>query len=455
MSAKNNTMSERKKAEGVSRRDFIKATGAGVMIAGLGANIIIPGKARAGRKKLKIFKFDWNRLMPTFEKWFQKTYVKEWGEKNDTEVTIDTGSSDFFAILGVASQKGHDLFQFLWLPPAAYEEQVIDHREIYEECKRKYGKPIDLATRSTYNPKTKKYFAFSPSFTPQFVNYRKDLWDEIDVFPDTWDDVRTGGRKIKKKHGNLVGISLGKDPDSENAVQAIMYSFGASVQDQAGNVILNSKETLEAVKFVKALYEEAMDPVMLFWDHASNNDSMLSGEGSLTLNPVTITREAERENSEISKKIQLAKIPQGPFRRIGPTSFPAYVIWKFAENIEGAKKFLLDFVDNFQKAFLASEFNLFPCFPKAVPDLKVLIANDPKGHPPTKYRIMEDALGWTTNLGYPGYTNAAIDEISGRNVISEMFAKAARGDLKPEDAIKEAEVHCNRIFAEWKEKGLI
>ena len=28
------------------------------------------------------------------------------------------------------------------------------------------GRPIDLAIKSTYNPKTKKYFAFSPSFTP-------------------------------------------------------------------------------------------------------------------------------------------------------------------------------------------------------------------------------------------------------------------------------------------------
>jgi hypothetical protein len=29
----------------------------------------------------------------------------------------------------------------------------------YAACEKKHGKPIDLAVRSTYNPKTQKYFA--------------------------------------------------------------------------------------------------------------------------------------------------------------------------------------------------------------------------------------------------------------------------------------------------------
>lgn len=48
----------------------------------------------------------------------------------------------------VSAQKGHDLFMFLW-PPPAFEEQVIDMREVYEEAERKYGKPINLAIKST------------------------------------------------------------------------------------------------------------------------------------------------------------------------------------------------------------------------------------------------------------------------------------------------------------------
>ena len=75
--------------------------------------------------------------------------------------------------------------------------------------------------------------------------------------------------------------------------------------------------------------------------------------------------------------------------------------------------------------------------------------------PPDKYKVLGDALDWTTNVGYPGYTNAAIDEIWGRYVIPVMFRKAATGEAAPEDAIKEAEVKCKGIFSAWREKGLL
>lgn len=46
-------MAEKNK-RGISRRDFMKAAGVGALAAGLGANIIIPGRARAAKKTLMI-----------------------------------------------------------------------------------------------------------------------------------------------------------------------------------------------------------------------------------------------------------------------------------------------------------------------------------------------------------------------------------------------------------------
>jgi multiple sugar transport system substrate-binding protein len=62
---------------------------------------------------------------------------------------------------------------------------------------------------------------------------------------------------------------------------------------------------------------------------------------------------------------------------------------------------------------------------------------------------------WATNVGYPGYANAAIDEIFGTWVVNVMFAKAASGSATPEDALHEAEAAAKRIFAKWKDKGLV
>ena len=446
---------EGRKSGTISRRSFLKVAATGAVAAGIGANIIVPGRARAA-KTLKILQ--WNHFVPGYDKWFNNTYVKEWGEKNSTEVIVDNiglAGLNARAAAEVSAQKGHDLFMFLW-PPPVFEEQVIDHKEIYEECERKFGKPISLAIKSTYNPKTKKYYGFSDSFVPDPVNYRKDLWDDIGMLPDSWDNIRVGGSRIKRKHRIPVGVGLSAELDTGMAMRAIMYAWGASEQDEAGNLVLNSKQTLDAVKFVKALFQEAMTPEVLAWDASSNNRQMLAGKSSLVLNAISVTRTGENDKLPIHEKIALAKAAKGPVRRIGLEHvMDVYSIWKFAENIDGAKQFLVDYVGNFRKGFLASEFYNFPCFPNTVPDLQKLIANDPKAKPATKYKVLEDVLNWATNVGYPGYANAAIDEVFSTWVINTMFAEAATGYESPEDAVKKAEEKCKRIWAKWKDRGLI
>src|SRR5262249_48648367 len=218
----------------------------------------------------------------------------------------------------------------------------------------KLGKPIDLCVKSTYNPKTKKYYAFSPSFTPDPVNYRQDLFGQVGLpnCPTSWEEVRTAGAKIKKQFGNPVGIGLANEIDTAMAMRTIMYSFGAHEQDAEGHLTLSSKQTLDAIKFVKAMFQETMTDEVFTWDASSNNQAMLAGKISLAINAISITRTAEKENPEISAKIQLTKALKGPVRAIGLEHvMQCYVVWKFAENIEGAKKFLLDYTTNFRQAF--------------------------------------------------------------------------------------------------------
>ena len=441
----------------VSRRTFLRTTGAGALATGVGP-LVLPGRASAQRKKLRILQ--WVHFVPAYDEWFNKQYAKEWGDKNNTDVTVDNiGIAGIGprATAEVSAQKGHDLFLLNW-PPPTFEEQVVDMKEVYQELERKFGKPIDLAVKSTYNPKTKKYFAFSPSFTPDPVNYRQDLFAQVGMpnGPRTWDEVRIKGAEIKKKFGNPVGVGLANEIDTGMAMRTIMYAWGSGVQDDNHNLVLNSKQTLDAIKFVKALFQEAMTPEVFTWDASSNNRAMIAGRVSLALNAISITRTAEKDNPDISKKIQLTKALRGPVRAIGLEHvMQCYVVWKFAENIEGAKKFLVDYVTDFRKAFVAGKFYDFPCFAKTVPDLQQLIANDPTAHPPEKYKVLDDVLDWATNVGYPGYANAAIDEIFNTWVVNVMFAKAASGSATPEEALSEAEAACKRVFAKWKERGLV
>ena len=55
--------------------------------------------------------------------------------------------------------------------------------------------------------------------------YRKSLWDEIGMKPDTWDNVRIGGAKLKAK-GHPVGISLGHSNDPNTTWRGLLWSYG-------------------------------------------------------------------------------------------------------------------------------------------------------------------------------------------------------------------------------------
>ncbi len=442
------------KDNSVSRRRFLKTTAATALVLGTGPAIVIPGRAQ--QKTLKILK--WKHFVPVYDRWFNDMLVKEWGEKNGTNVIVESiglGDLSSRATAEAKAQKGHDLVLLL-TPAPVYEDSVIDHREIFEESVRRYGNALDSAYKSCYNPKTRKYFSFCTGLLPALLTYRKDLWDAAGSAPDTWDDVRRGGRQIKLLHDQPVGISLAPEHNSDHSLRAIMYSFGSSVQDSAGNPSLKSKETLKAIKYVKALFEEAMPEDVLNWNAVSNNRFMLSAEGCLTLDTISIVRAAEKKEMPAGTNLRLAKLPQGPAGRHGPAfGVDAYIIWKFADNVEGAKQFLVDFIGRSRMAVVASGFQHMPSFPNAVPDLEKLVTGDSSAAAPDQYRLLTDVSDWVTNVGYPGFANAAIGEVLNTHLIPTMFAQAATGKLTPDEALTQADQKVKRIFQRWKGQGKV
>ena len=439
-------------SRGLSRRTVLAGTGALGIATALGT----PGRARAaGRKRLRILQ--WSHFVPGYDRWFD-AWARSWGEQHDTDVTVDhvgVNALNSTAAAEVSAGRGHDLVMFL-RPRPVHEPDVIDHREIVEECQRRYGKPLELAVRSTRNPRTGKFHGFCDMVVPDPINYRSDLWADAGQTPDDWDRVRLGGKAIKARTGIPVGIGLSSEDDSAVALRVLLLSFGGAEQDGNGAPALASKETVEAVKYVTALYREAMTPAVLAWDPSSNNRAMLAGQSSLVMNAISITRSAENDRLPIGSRIALARPPRGPARRIGlPHATSVYVVWKFAENVEGAKAFLVDLVGQSREAFQASESYDFPAFPDRVKDLPALLAKDPKASPPDKYAVLADALDWMTNLGAPGYANAALDDAYGTWVLNTMFARAATGADTAEAAVKQADQKLRQIWQKWQARALL
>jgi multiple sugar transport system substrate-binding protein len=435
----------------LSRRRFVAAAGGAALT--LGSAGLAPRVARAQRKTLRIVQ--WSHFVPGYDAWFDGTFCKAWGEKHDTDVRVDhisIGEINARAAAEVSTQRGHDLFMFL-SPPAAYGKQVIDHAEIYEQVAKKHGRPVDLAHKSTFDPKAKRYFAFSPSYVPDPGHYRQDLWAQVGYprGPDSWDEVRSGARAIRERFGNACGLGLSQELDTNMAVRALLWSFGGSLQDEAGKVVLDSRQTVEALKFMRAIHQESQTPEVFTWDPSSNNRGVLSGKLSYVVNAISIMRTAEKDDPAMARKLQLVRAAKGPVRRMAAEHvMECYVIWKFAENKDAAKQFLVDYVDAFADAFKASELYNLPCFPQTCPDLAQQLARDARASPPDKYAVLATSLDWTANVGYPGYATAAVDEVFNAYLLPTMFATVARGEVSPEDAARTADREAKRLFDKWK-----
>jgi len=284
----------------LTRRTFLK--GAGVATAAAVGPTIIVRSARAKSDTLKIGQ--WTHFVPAFDEWFDKKYCPEWGAKNGVKVVVDHISVNDLrarAAAEVSAKKGHDLFGFLD-PPPAYENVVMPMNDVVTECEQKYGKLVNLAQRATYNPKSKKYFAVSDNWVPDPLHYRKDVWGEIGMKPDTWEHIREGSKKIKDKTGMPAGFGISQELDTNMMLRALLWSYGAQEQDETSTkVMINSKGTVEAIKLMTAIYKESETAEVFTWDPSSNNRFFVSGKGHIIQNAISAIRTLEKQNPELAK----------------------------------------------------------------------------------------------------------------------------------------------------------
>jgi multiple sugar transport system substrate-binding protein len=447
----------------LTRRELLKKAGIGaaaVGVSGVTAPFSFAGPMKYRHRQLKgdLSIIQWVHFVPDYDTWFDNTWVKQWGEKNDVQVKVEHINNtllDTRAAAEVAAQSGHDLFMNLH-PMASYEDQVINHAPVIQEIQRKVGPYGLLGKQSTYNPKTKKYFAVSDNYVPDHVVWRRDLWNGVGEAPFTWDHVRKAAPKLKAA-GHPIGIGQSQELDSNMALLAFMMCFGSFVQSAGHRPVLNSKATIEAVKFMSDIYKSE-DSAIFGWNPASNNNYLYSGTASMILNAISATRTPEDQHLAFADDLAIWPIPIGPHGRLGLEHvMGCYSIWKFAPNKENAQQFLVDLCVNYKQATDASKLYNFPSFPGAYPFKQIRKTAAADTHKPRgKYTILTTiAEKYTHNIGYPGTTNAAMDEVFSKYLIPQMFAQVSQGKMSAADSVRSINSQVKDIYAKWKDRGKI
>jgi multiple sugar transport system substrate-binding protein len=450
---------EQERKAWLSRRELLRRAGLGsavLLYSGAAAKTAVAGptkyKGKEAPNQLRIIQ--WVHFVPAYDRWFDNTYTKVWGRRNNTEVIVDhINLTDLPARAAseVASRSGHDLFQHL-SPPAAFEDQVIGLGDIIQEATRKLGPLKPMARRSAYNPKTKKWFGWPDNYVPDPVHYRRDWWGEVGIRPTTWDAVSRAAPRLKA-NGHPLGIGMSNELDSNMALIALMQCFGSYIQNREARVILNTKATRDAVNYMASLYRRGMTSDVFAWVPASNNNAFLAGRISLAFNAISILRTAELQNPSLARNTAILPVPKARQRLGLEHVMGVYTIWKFAANKRLAKKFLLDLtVPTYNGHFLNSRFYNFPCWPGAVKNIRRKLRADPSG----KYGVLDTiSRTATTNVGHPGFSNAAIDEVFNTFLIPQMFAEVAQGRKSAADSVRDTTREVQRIFRKWRNRGKI
>jgi multiple sugar transport system substrate-binding protein len=453
----------------LTRRDLVKRGAAGAFAVSMFGGLAERAHAVAGPLKFKhrqlkgdLKIMQWAHFVPSYDQWLDNTYVKQWGEKNDVQVKVDHINNALLpatAASEVAAQSGHDLFQFLF-PPSALEKQTIPMNVIVQEVTRKLGKMTDVANKSSFNPKTKRYYGFPDNYVPDPIHYRKSFWFNTGIAPNTWDNVRKAAATLKKA-GHPVGLGMSNELDSNMFLMALLYCYGAALQTEDGKPNINTKGTADALKVMKEIYQNGESDEVFAWTAASNNQAFIAGRLSLAVNAISIARSLEDSgNTAVSDDTWIRPLPRGSVRALGNEHvMGVFFIWKFAQNKEAAKKYLVDQQLAYRDHFVQSKFYNFPCWTNAVKGgfktMNRLAAADPH-KPRGKYTILTTiAQKYTTNIGYPGFCNAAVGDIYNQFLIPQMFAQVAQGKMTPADAARSMQGQFRTIFAKWRAQKLL
>jgi ABC-type glycerol-3-phosphate transport system substrate-binding protein len=186
----------------------------------------------------------------------------------------------------VQTQAGHDLIELRMHFPWLYEPQLVDVSEVVTELEKKHGKALASGVEAA---QVQGVWRAVPMYHGMFVpTYREDLFKKAGLkVPDTWEDLYLVGKELKKM-GNPVGIPIAQNYDSISTAGPVLWSFGGLEVDKDGQTVrINGPATEQMIEWYKKMFRDCMEPEVLSWSDASNNESLQQGKAGWIHNPVS------------------------------------------------------------------------------------------------------------------------------------------------------------------------
>ena len=428
----------------VTRRRFLEIGGAGVAASSL-LTMLDARQAPAQIKGTNLRMLLWSHYVPAYDVWFDK-FTKEWGDKTGVKVRVDhmphlelpaRYAAEF------AAGSGHDLIYFVGqILTGQYYRNLVDLSDVADGLGKKYGGWLEASKSAAQVNGV--WYAVPDFFISIPVLWRKDLFASIGMGePKTWDDLRKAAGQLKGK-GHPTGMQFSHCNDANHNWRALMYCFGVKETDPSGqNILIDSKEMRESLRFGKALYDEGMTPEVFSWDDASDNRFLASGVASWIHDAISAFHSTRLTNPKVFEQTFVVPEATGPGGRWNVGEPNVWAIWKFSKNIPAAKEFIQYISDSQKEAMEASLGYNMPFLKDQYRKPMPYLGKD------AKLAALQDQEKLTAFLGFPGPMTPPAQEVVTTFIIPDMFTKVARG-ASIDDTMKWGVGEIRRIYAKYK-----
>jgi len=440
----------------INRRRVMALSGAGAFAAGTGglAGILASGRAPAFAQGTTLHWLKFVDFVPVSDQLLKGKLKDDCQKALGISLNVETINGDGVQARitsAIQSKAGPDILMAVSNWAQLYADSLADVSDIAEERGKAEGGYFNTARAVANNGQ--RWIAMPYTILGVLCACRTSWFAEEgvtpDTFPKTWEELRAVGKKMKAKNRPLGQTLAHAFGDAPAGWYPYLWSWGGKeVEADGKTVVLNSKETIESVKFAVGMWKDAYDEGAMSWDDAGNNRAYLSNTISCTSNGASIYLLARSKpndyQTETGKPLKddtfhapLPKGPAGQFSYHVPFSnlLPTYV-----KDQKPAKDFLRWFhsKDVYEQWFTSQQ-------GFSVGSTKIW-EDDPVWKVDPVMAPFRQAAESGRFAGYAGPAGRAAAETISKFIIVDMYAKAVQG-TPAEEAVKWAHDELVKIYA--------
>ena len=436
----------------IDRRKLLKTSGGALVGSGALAGILASGRAPAYAQSTTLHWLRLGDFVPASDTLLRQELLPQAEKALGLKITFETiNGNDLQARITSAIQSGAgaDIIHAMHNWPHLYAESLADVSDVADEIGGQQGGFYDIFP--TVAKGERGWLGVPWCALGILLCYRKSWFNEIGVgkFPESWEQYRRAGKLLKAK-GWPIGQTLGH---TYNDAPAFTYPYlwswgGKEVEADGRTAALDSRETLESVKFMAGFWKDAHDEGGLAWDDSSNNRAIIAGTICATSNAASIYIEALRKPDQyltekgtpLKDDILHAPYPKGTAGAATLHPPQTHMVMGYSKNQKAAKDFLrwLSSRPVFEKWFVSQKGFSIPA--ARAWSTHPLWNEDPVMAPFKDVILTARAPGW------PGPSGRKAAEVISKYIITDMYAKAVQG-MPAEDAVKWAHAELVKVYA--------